>query len=93
MKRADHDGLSCHNQLHLLVGYQCHAANEALAGMDLTETKIQGSVVRVCVRPDANTVAARMRMQSLGDFLLLAGMASVKKPSSGRLQIKWPPMD
>jgi hypothetical protein len=56
------------NQVYLLDGYQCNASNDALTGSDLTDTKIQGSVIRVCVKPDAEAVAAGIKMRSLDDF-------------------------
>ena len=56
------------NQVYLLEGYQCNAANAALTGTDLTDTKIQGSVIRVCVKPDAKAVAAGMKMRSVDEF-------------------------
>ena len=56
------------NQEYLVDGYQCNAANDALTGTDLTDTKIQGSVIRVCVKPDAKAVAAGMKMRSVDEF-------------------------
>jgi hypothetical protein len=56
------------NQVYLLDGYQCDAANDALTGTDLTDTRNQGSVIRVCVKPDADAVTAGIKMRSLDEF-------------------------
>jgi hypothetical protein len=56
------------NQVYLLDGYQCNGANEALNGDDLTATRNQGSVIRVCVKPDAEAVANGIFMRSLDYF-------------------------
>ena len=56
------------NQVYLLEGYQCDANDAALAGTDLTATRNQGSVIRVCVRPDGDAIAAGITMRSLDEF-------------------------
>ena len=56
------------NQVYLLDGYQCNAANAELTGTDLTDTRTQGSVIRVCVRPDADAITAGITMRSLDEF-------------------------
>jgi hypothetical protein len=60
--------LNTANQAYLLDGYQCNGANEALVGGALTKTRNQGSVIRVCVKPDDEAVAAGMFMRSLDEF-------------------------
>jgi len=56
------------NQVYLLDGYQCDAANAALTGTDLSDTRNQGSVIRVCVKPDNEAVTAGIKMRSLDEF-------------------------
>ena len=56
------------NQVYLLDGYQCDAANAALTGHDVTHARKQGAVIRVCVKPDAEAVAAGIKMRSLDEF-------------------------
>jgi hypothetical protein len=56
------------NQVYLLDGYQCNDANGELTGTDLTDTRTQGSVIRVCVRPDADAITAGITMRSLDEF-------------------------
>ena len=56
------------NQGYFLEGYQCDLANDALNGTDLTDTRSQGSVIRVCVKPDTEAVAAGIKMRSLDEF-------------------------
>ena len=56
------------NQVYLLEGYQCDANDAALAGTDLTATRNQGSVIRVCVKPNGDAVTAGIKMRSLDEF-------------------------
>ena len=56
------------NQVYLLDGYQCDANDAELIGTDLTDTRNQGSVIRVCVRPDGDAIAAGITMRSLDEF-------------------------
>jgi hypothetical protein len=56
------------NQVYLLDGYQCNDVNAELTGTDLTATRNQGSVIRVCVRPDADAIAAGITMRSIDAF-------------------------
>jgi hypothetical protein len=65
------------NQVYLLDGYQCDDANDALTGTDLTGTRNQGSVVRVCVKPDVDAVAAGITMRSLDVFTFSRNAGSI----------------
>jgi hypothetical protein len=56
------------NQVYLLDGYQCDAANDELTGTDLSDTRNQGSIIRVCVKPDTEAFAAGIKMRSLDEF-------------------------
>jgi hypothetical protein len=56
------------NQVYLLDGYQCNGDNAALAGNELTATRNQGSVIRVCVAPDEEALADGIFMRSLDAF-------------------------
>jgi hypothetical protein len=40
------------SQAYQVEGYQCDAVNEPLSEAELTATRNQGSIIRVCVRPD-----------------------------------------
>jgi hypothetical protein len=61
------------NQVYLLEGYQCNSGNVALAGDDLTATRNQGSVIRVCVKPDSDATSAGIFMRSLDAFTFSRG--------------------
>jgi hypothetical protein len=65
------------NQVYLLDGYQCDDANDALTGTDLTDTRNQGSVIRVCVKPDTDAVAAGITMRSLDVFTFSRNAGSI----------------
>jgi hypothetical protein len=57
------------NQDYFLEGYQCDLANDALTtGTNLTDSRSQGSVIRVCVKPNTEAVAAGIKMRSLDEF-------------------------
>jgi hypothetical protein len=60
--------LNTANQVYLLDGYQCNSDNVRLEGDDLTATRNQGSVIRVCVKPDTDAVNAGIFMRSLDAF-------------------------
>jgi hypothetical protein len=60
--------LNTANQVYLLEGYQCNSGNVALTGGDLTGTRNQGSVIRVCVKPDSDAFLAGIKMRSLDEF-------------------------
>jgi hypothetical protein len=60
--------LNTANQVYLLDGYQCNGANEGLVEDELTATRNQGSVIRVCVKPQAEAATAGIFMRSLDDF-------------------------
>ena len=51
------------NQVRLLDGYQCDTSNDALTGADLTDTRNQGSIIRVCVKPDTEAFAAGIKIR------------------------------
>jgi hypothetical protein len=56
------------NQVYLLDGYQCNDANDALTEAELAATRNQGSVIRVCVKPDAEATADGIKMRSIDEF-------------------------
>ena len=56
------------NQVYLLAGYQCDSSNEALTGTALSDARNQGSVIRVCVKPDDDAVTAGITMRSIDEF-------------------------
>ena len=56
------------NQVYFLEGYQCDLANVALNETVRAATRGQGSVIRVCVEPDAEASAAGIKMRSLDEF-------------------------
>jgi hypothetical protein len=61
--------LNTANQGYLLEGYQCNGDNEALVTeADLTLTRNQGSVIRVCVKPDIYAFTAGIKMRSIDYF-------------------------
>jgi hypothetical protein len=65
--------------IYLLEGFQCgwNAANDALTETELIATRRrQGSVIRVCVKPDAEAVTAGIRMRSLDDFTFSRGLVN-----------------
>jgi hypothetical protein len=53
------------NQVYLVIGYRCDAANDKVV-IDLAIT--QGTVVKVCVEPDAEATADGIKMRSIDDF-------------------------
>jgi hypothetical protein len=59
------------NQVYLLAGYQCNAANAALIETELAATRNQGSVIRVCVKPDAEAIADGIKMRSIDNFMFI----------------------
>jgi hypothetical protein len=67
------------NQVYLLDGFQCDDANDPLTGTDLTGTRNQGSVVRVCVKPDVDAVAAGITMRSLDVFTFSRNAGSISQ--------------
>jgi hypothetical protein len=56
------------NQVYLLDGYQCNADNTKLTTSELSAFRNQGSVIRVCVKPDADAELAGIKMRSLDAF-------------------------
>jgi hypothetical protein len=69
------------NQVYLLDGYQCNDANDALTGSELVATRNQGSVIRVCVKPDAEAVTAGIKMRSLDDFTFSRDEHGISQPA------------
>jgi hypothetical protein len=65
------------NQVYLLEGYQCAVGSTvALSVDDAALTRNQGSVIRVCVTPDAEAVLDGIKMRSLDDFTFSRGLIS-----------------
>jgi hypothetical protein len=63
------------NQVYLLEGYQCAVGSTvALSVDDAALTRNQGSVIRVCVTPDAEGIADGIKMRSLDDFTFSRGV-------------------
>jgi hypothetical protein len=59
----------------LLEGYQCAVGSTvALSVDDAALTRNQGSVIRVCVTPDAEGIADGIKMRSLDDFTFSRGV-------------------
>jgi hypothetical protein len=56
------------NQVYFLEGFQCDTNNVALTGTALSDTRNQGSVIRVCVKPDDDAVTAGIKMRSIDEF-------------------------
>jgi hypothetical protein len=63
--------LNTANQVYLLDGYQCDGDNGAINGTALVRN--QGSVIRVCVKPDSEAVTAGIKMRSLDKFTFARG--------------------
>jgi hypothetical protein len=72
------------NQEYLLEAYQCDAANAELTGTDLVAKRLSGSVIRVCVKPDAEAVTAGLKMRSLDEFTFTRDLDPVG-PDAGDL--------
>jgi hypothetical protein len=53
------------NQVYLVIGYRCNANNEKV---EINEAITQGTVVKVCVEPDAEATADGIKMRSIDDF-------------------------
>jgi hypothetical protein len=49
--------------------FQCNAINGALAPQQLSASRIQGSIVRVCVQPDIVAIVREIFMRSIDSFV------------------------
>ena len=57
------------NQVYEVEAYQCNFANVALSEWELLQTRNQGSLVRVCVRPNEEARNDGIYMRSIDDFI------------------------
>jgi hypothetical protein len=56
------------NQVYQVRAFQCDTNNDELSPAALAATQNQGSVIRVCVTPDADAFADGIRMRSIDSF-------------------------
>lgn len=57
------------NQAYQVEGYQCDYANQPLSQRDLALSRSQGSIIRVCVRPDEEARDSGIFMRSIDSFV------------------------
>ena len=56
------------NQAYEVEGYQCDYSNQPLSELDLALSRNQGSIIRVCVRPDEEARGDGIFMRSIDSF-------------------------
>jgi hypothetical protein len=59
-----------------IEAYQCNADNDQLDAVGLAATRNRGSLIRVCVKPDAEAVTAGMKMHNIDWFTFYRGTVS-----------------
>jgi hypothetical protein len=69
------------NQVYLLEGYQCNSGNVQLTTEETSASRNQGSVIRVCVKPDNDAFTAGIRMRSLDAFTFSRADGDVTQPA------------
>jgi hypothetical protein len=75
------------NQVYLLDGYQCaDGSTVALTPAELAATRNQGSVIRVCVKPDAEATADGIKMRSIDEFTFTRDLISQPAITSANTQ-------
>jgi hypothetical protein len=57
------------NEVYQVVGYQCNAQNVPLNEFQMALSRNQGSIVRVCVRPDDRAVEDGIYMRAIESFV------------------------
>lgn len=57
------------NQAYEVDAFQCNAINGALSPQQLSASRIQGSIVRVCVQPDTAAIAQGIFMRNIDLFV------------------------
>ncbi len=57
------------NQAYQVEGYQCDYTNQPLSQLDLALSRNQGSIIRVCVRPDTEARDSGIFMRSIDSFV------------------------
>jgi hypothetical protein len=57
------------NAAYQVEGYRCDFTNTPLTELELAESRAQGTIIRVCVRPDSEARAYGIFMRSLDSFV------------------------
>lgn len=57
------------NQAYQVEGFQCNYLNEPLTELQLAQSRNQGSIIRVCVRPDQEARSDGIYMRSIDSFV------------------------
>lgn len=57
------------NQAYEVQGYQCNYSNEPLNDLQLSQARQQGSLIRVCVRPEEEARQDGIYMRSIDQFV------------------------
>jgi hypothetical protein len=57
------------NQAYEVDAFQCNAINGALSSQQLSASRIQGSIVRVCVQPDIVAIVQGISMRNIDGFV------------------------